>query len=387
MGGVRPSLTATPLAYACLGVLIAYWAAVGFVLAVDPYDVYRWGVRPRLDPHNVTRSSVRLFSALAKSRDFDLVMAGSSTAMGYRPGDIRKVFPDARRPVNLSYSAARPKDRDLLLKVLAAQTRARRVVVWLDHFYSGDSAQEATGFPGHLYDRSWSNDLRMVDWPGILSAWTALGGRPQPAEALKTPAERSGGWARDMYRDYQSPAGHRRALATLQASSGWIADEPACESFATLNDQLLPSLRHLSARGVSVDLVIPAYSLVFFRHRMTPAGLMEPGGSAAGMLAFRRCLTLASAALPDVRIWALDLDRQMISDMANYRDPAHLYGPSLHKAFAHIGDPAYRLTTANIDRYVADTRALIVDYRITNANWRQGSREAAAGLAPAAPAH
>lgn len=341
--------------------LLAYWLVAAFVFITDPYDLRPWGARVTVPAHLVTPETRLLAMAVGRSRDFDLVMIGSSTAISYTPDQIKAAFPDAGRPVNFSYDSGRPGDRSFITDSVARYSNAKRVVLWIDWFYLVQADAVVEGWPEYLFDQDVANDLRMVNPKAIEASIGVLNGRP-PVENSERYAEWAGRW-RQQYLSYQTPRNMKVVMDEYRASVGTLRRDQGrgCEAYETL-DRLVPALRTMSERGKSVDLVLPAYSVLFYGSQLGTIGY-----DFSSLMAFRRCLAQATSGLSGVSIWALDSDIGMITDLGNYKDPGHLYPPqALQSALAGIGDPRYRLTPANVDERNETLWRTVRDYRYTN---------------------
>ncbi len=345
--------------------LIAYWVVAAFVVIVDPYDLRPWGAKVT-PPSSLSQPETRVLAmAVARSQAFDLVMVGSSTAAPYRPEQIRAAFPRVENPVNFSYFGARPGDRDFVTRAVARYTGADRVVIWIDWTYIWEPEELIPGWPTYMYDANPTNDLRMINHEAIGASIDVLAGKP-PIRSSKASVESlAGAWRRE-YEAYQSPGAMQATMAQYRASVADLRPGAArsCDSYRTLTEQLAPALRTLAERGKAVDLILPPYSVVFYGHT-----LRSRGYDFSSLLAFRRCLALATADMAQVNVWALDSDIAMISDLGNYRDAAHLYRPgALQSALAGIGDPRYRLTPQNVDAQNDALWRAVQGYRYTNSS-------------------
>lgn len=372
-GGAAAQRGTTPFILVSGLFLLAYWIIAAFVFITDPYDLRPWGAKAPMPAHLVTSESRVLALAVSKSPAFDLVMIGSSTAVSYTPEQIRAVFPESRNPVNFSYPGGRPKDRDFVLTAVARNTDAARVVVWIDWSYLAGAEEVVPGWPSYLFDDSLINDLRMINPEAISASFSMLNGRPAFVPSEREARSTAGAWGQ-LYRRFQSPRSMKAVMSDYDASVRTLQRGPErrCEDYPTLDHQLAPALRTLAARGKQVDLVLPAYSVVFYGHT-----LRSNRFELASLMDFRRCLALAASGLPNVKVWALDGDLQMISDLGNYRDAAHLYAPAaLQSALAGIGDPRYRLTPENVDARNTALWNAVQGYRYTNSYTRpETSRE------------
>jgi hypothetical protein len=219
-------------------------------------------------------------------------------------------------------------------------------VIWIDWTYIWEPEETIPGWPEYLFDANPANDLRMINHEAIGASIDVLSGRPPISGAERYVDSLAGAWRRE-FQAYQAPEAMRSTMSRYRASVDAMRPgaQRSCDAYETLTRQLAPALRTMIARGKTVDLVLPPYSVVFYGDTLPSRGY-----DFFSLLAFRRCLALAAADMPRVSIWALDSDTAMITDLGNYRDAAHLYSPeALRSALAGIGDPRYRLTPENVD--------------------------------------
>jgi hypothetical protein len=307
----------------------------------------------------------------ARDPQADVILIGSSTALLYTPDVIRATFPLARDVWNLSYRAARPADRDIVMRFIAAKAHARRVIVLLDYFYSADPTLRATDFPGYFYDANPLNDLRIINasMPGALLS-TLRSGEPFQTGA---PVERR--TARSFAQQYAS-SNTPDARAAWQAAIGrqrGTIDRPGrtrCRDLIPFEQQLLPAIRTLSKRGIAVDIFVPPYSpLMYYTFQDAPDHVQVAGRSfLEDQLLLRRCAVTETARLASVAVWAPDRDLGLIATIGNFKDPAHLaWTKQAQDTLKRIGDPKYRLTTDNVGDYVQRMRRLVVSYRLPDA--------------------
>jgi hypothetical protein len=342
----------------------AYLAVASLVLSVDPYDIYPWGARPVLTTNDVSReASIQLVDVAAKTPDMGIILIGGSTAAMYRPDDLMALFPGEGRAYNLSYAGPRPADRDLILRRILEVGSARRVIVALDWMYIVRPGDMRPAFPAFLYDDDRANDLRMVDLKGIQRSIAVLRG-----DVVYDHAE---AWARYQrntprtYAAYQTPATMRTLAQLVDRERGGV-DRPSgktCADFGSLNRQLVPTVKALAAKGVKVDLMTPVYAYPFYyewRGQISPSLLDET-------VIYRRCVVEALDGVPNVRIFAMDLDPAIAGDMANYRDTGHLFTPRyLNGLIQAVAADTHRLTRRNIDAYDTGLRAAVKTYRVRN---------------------
>ena len=345
--------------------LLVYWTAAAVIIAVDPYDLYAWGRTPHVDPEHFRRGRARfLVSVASRDKTKEVVSLGSSPAMMYSAQAITDALPGAPSALNLSYQAVRPLDRHIVMSEFARYSGVKRLLVWFDWSYALPPAAINDGFPAQMYDEDPLNDLRMVNFAALGDAWQMLvTGGPFP-ERPRSSAKAD----REEYEQFQTRE-NMEALARIIDVYRPDVDRPSrhdCDEFETLKTQTIPTVRALAARNVKVDFIIPAYSLMMYY----PLSARRGGDvRLLDQLLMRRCLVHAAATIGGVRVVGLDADLPLVSDLAHYRDQGHVYGEQLaNRLLKRIADPAYELTTANVDNYVERLHAAVKNYRIINSN-------------------
>ncbi|WP_336961467.1 hypothetical protein [Sphingobium aquiterrae] len=370
-GPARPSLQ-TVRARAALPMLLAfafigsvYLLLVTLVVAADPYDIYRWGKRPPLELSDTPRDEVvEWIDVATKNPKINTFLVGSSVTAMYSPSYMRALLGPQAVVYNLSYGGPRPKDRDMILDRLKKNPHVRRVILTFDWMYIRGPTVANRNFPTFLYDNHHMNDMRMVNLEAIDDAIDLLSGDL----SYNNPDDRNyARYVRDQYRRFQRPSQMARLQrlidqrrATIGASSG-----KTCASFGAIHEQLLPNLRAFSARGVKVDILMPVISYADYYARQTDIG---PTMLDEQMIA-RRCLVLAVAHLPGIRVFALDGNPEIAGDLANFRDPGHVYNPVILRRFvAGIVTGKDQLTAASVDNYVREIRTAVQHYRVRNSH-------------------
>lgn len=365
---VRRSRRFSPGPIAAALLLLGYWLAAAVVIAVDPLDLYSWGVKPQIETRWQATRALELFSTAARDEQSNTIVVGSSTMMLYTPADIRKAFPDARKPWNISYGGARPIDRDALLRQLARSETPRHIILALDWSYVMDASIEQPGFSSYLYDKSWINDLRQVNGSNlkIIADWARSG---QIIVGSDAPAL-TDDWAKRRaqsieWHSAERTAEIRQVLESYRTTLA-VTDLTRCSQLSTISDQLIPSLKALSAKNNRIDILFPPYSPLMYlpvgktRNRVDALG---PGFFFNHML-LRRCVVEMTSAIPNVFIWAPDKDLSLIADFDRYNDPGHLIDKrALWQTFTSIGDPNFRLTPDNVNAYIDSLKMFTLTYK------------------------
>lgn len=347
-------------------VWLAYMMPALFVVGIDPYDLYPWGVRVKLVTRYDIANTTRLIAIGTGDPQADTILVGSSTTVAIRPEDLVAALPGARTPWNLSYPAAGSTDRLIVLDRIADRSKARHVLVMLDHFLALPEELTGQGFPVPLFDSNFTNDLRVVDARTLRDARTALRlGTPFPDRAA---AERA--WRLVYERGFRRYLDDPRELAavaqSLRAHRSSIdkgLGKP-CSAFPLL-PPFEASIRRLAAQGRRVDVIVPVYSPAFYYRSRMPGALHDLVGDTflGDQLSMRRCAVEALAQAPNVTVSALDQDLALIGDVSNFGDPGHLRNRvNFRRLLAATLDPRYRLTAANVGGYVERLRRGVKAY-------------------------
>ena len=365
--GRRRLRAAAPMLAVFGGIWLVYLSVVATVLVTDPYDIYRWGSKVQFTANDVPRDNViRLIDAVAKKTDINTFLVGGSTTAMYSPDDIENALGGKTVAYNLSYGGPRPMDRDIVLDQLAAIARSDRIIMTFDWMYILDPESMRQGFPEFLYDREILDDIRMVDLAAVARTLQILTGKVQYDSK---DGERYAKFVEQQYRAFQEKSKMAK-LQVLIEQYRPVIDAPSgrsCSSFNAIDEQLVPTLRKFNEMGVEVDILIPILSYANYYFRMSdisPTLLDE-------VLLSRRCLVEAVEGLHNVRVFAFDHDPAIAGDLANFRDPGHVYNPEiLRKTLSSISNGENILTRSNIGDYERRIRTEVKNYRVKNSRMR-----------------
>ena len=230
-----------------------------FVFLVDPYDLRSVGVRVRLADTTYADAVVPRLVSVAAHDGSDLVLVGASTSMAITLAMLREAFPEAARPVNLSFVSMRA---DQLATVLG-------VIPDLEDPEAGHHQHRIHVQPGDRVDQARHRDplLRQRlarSGPGVRSrrgrhghhrAQDGRRGQPGVAEARPAAARLH---ARQSATD-ETPRRQRSAGGSRGYVSAWVTSAPeiCCDQVPVLRATLVPFLQRIAARDVRVDLLLP----------------------------------------------------------------------------------------------------------------------------------
>jgi hypothetical protein len=343
---------------------------------IDPFDIYPWGIRPQLKTNgDYSAESTRyLAAAVAKTPAFDTILLGGSTGRLYTVEMMEEILPGTRSAFNLSYSAPSSADRAAVYRQLLRFSSAHRFILEADWTYILPKAWQrpTPGFPIYLYDDVWWNDVRGMNMPAFQLSWAALRGEPLWLTAWSRGVEQAA--YRNRYELMQSEASKAKFRDYI-ARHKMSIDTPSklsCETMDAIGEELAPFARALAARGMEVDVVIPAYSwvLYYWTEDADPRGLSRPS-LLNDLLQMRRCLVQALDDLPRVRIFAFDNVPGLASDWNNYFDPGHLYNLEVNRYILRsIAEGKHVLSRGNIEADIAQLRSNVIRYEFTsNKTW------------------
>jgi hypothetical protein len=344
-------------------VFAAIWSAAILVLTVNPLGVFSWGVGPKLDASDYKNmTTYLLIDAVIKDPSIDVVLVGSSTGWRFRRGLMDRYLP-AKNAINISYAAALPADRAIVMDRLGRLGHFKRIIMTLDWSYIVQPDEMREGFPGYLYDDGVIDKIRMVDPTTVALAWERLMGEPLRLAHWKTGDEDTEDPTADGgSQNIQSPAGLRRLARQMELHRSEV-DLPSgmrCADFATINRQLVPEAKLLASRHIAFDVVIMPLSLATY--------YSPPRGEFPFMnkeLQMRACAVKALDGIPGVRIFAFDNVLGLTDNLANYKNTAHLRKPELFVMMLRaISQGTQRLTRANVDGEMALLRRRILAYKL-----------------------
>ena len=340
---------------AAIAVAASVWLVTLAIVAIDPFDMYPWGVRLRMEDRDYSFDAIPFALDVAtKESGTDAFLIGASTEAGFTRSLLSSLLPGIHHPQNLSYNGPRTPDRALVDQLVLQNAHPKRVLLALDvpYYLTGDHAARlnaSSRFPSYLYDDTPVNDVRMIGATAIRLAFAELRGKGfWLPEWGKSDDEKRGA----VYAKFQS-ARSRALLARQIAQIGTAVaarSGATCSDFTSLANDLVPFARQLSARHIALDLFFPPLSKAAYA-----SWLATPRAAASGPtifsdgLLFRQCAVDALSDIPGVRIFAFDNEDWITSDLSNYEDVSHLYNESIFAyMLRQMANGRNRLTKANV---------------------------------------
>ncbi len=362
------------LLIAMAAVLAVWWGALVLVLAVDPLNLYSWGVAPKLaDSGYPPEATPYLIDVVAKDPAVDTVLIGGSTSVAFRRDLMKEELAGTGNAFNVSYSAVRAGDRALVSERLLASTSLRRVLIAVDWIYAlqGPLNSEPS-FPAYLYDRSPFNDARMIGLDTVNLAVDAVSHHPLGLSDWSWPAYEAS--RKKLYSRFQTPEQMLRLRDAIGRYRAEVATPTTltCADLDAVNRQLLPFVRALSVKKIEIDLFFPPYSYAAYydwlatpqRRAIVGAGFLED------QLLLRRCLVDAVAAMPGTRVFAFDNETWLAGDLQNYSDTTHLLNENAFRyMLQQIATGSHQLTRENVSGEAALLRQRVAGYEFKNSNF------------------
>jgi hypothetical protein len=205
----------------------------------------------------------------------------------------------------------------------------------------------------------------MVDFEAVRRTLKVLAGQTRYDSR---DGERYAKFVVHQYDTFQKPSRMAELRALIKEYRS-VIDNPSgrsCASFNAVDEQLVPRIRRFAKKGVKIDVVMPILSYVSYYFNMSaisPTLLDE-------VLISRRCLVEAVDGLPNVRVFAFDDDPAIAGDLANFRDPGHVYSAEvLKRTLTSLSVGKNMLTRANVGEYERRIRTEVKNYVVKNSNF------------------
>lgn len=333
----------------------------------DPYDLRFARPAARLADHPYPPDVVpRLFEAAARGKA-DLVIVGGSTSMGYTATMIRRAFPLAQRPVNLSYSCADTDDMRLVLPILEQSRDIRRVIVSIDVTLINKCLppRSQSALDPRYYRHDWNDPA-----PEFSAESLVLSKAEMQTHILDLPGwrprlpDRVEGMTDDQPLT-SSPAAVAEIAGLVAKTRGKVTTGPdaSCALVPAIKEVIAPFVRRMSARGVAVDIMAPPYSLAIYA-TWTADPQRFPASPFASIMALQRCALQETAGLPNVRFHGFGADPAMVGNLGLYRDVGHLEDYATYQTILdRIATGANVLTPAQWPAYEATLKREVDAFR------------------------
>ncbi|MEE9433204.1 MAG: hypothetical protein V3V15_03080 [Sphingorhabdus sp.] len=358
----RPALLVASgiwLAYICIGALI---------IGVDPYDLYPWGKDITVASRHQPFDAARLIRLAAKDKNADTILIGSSPTTMYTPDDIKKAFPGTNKPWNISYHGATAYDREQTLDELVEYSDAKHFIITIDYFYA-DPRIITRNFPDYMYDDNLTNDLRMINLGSLKASYLTLR-YGTPYRDISAMLTKEDGYIASFRNRFQNKNNMAILRDNIENYRGKIAavGRVNCNEFPML-EPFFSQITALSAKGARVDLIIPAYSpAIYYDWIAAPIQRRLVGRTMLNdQLLMRRCVVEKASQINQVSVSSIDLDEDIVGDLANFRDSGHLdHKDNLMAILSAPEDPDRRITRNNLENYIKKVRNTVLNYQFHN---------------------
>ncbi|MEM0942923.1 MAG: hypothetical protein AAGI70_03155 [Pseudomonadota bacterium] len=333
-----------------------YWMAAAVIAALDPLDLYPWGAPPNLDADFNRHEAYYLLSAAAKA-DVEVLMLGGSTLARVKNADLRRAF-GVERALNLSMSMTRPVDRRYILEMVVEHSPADRVVIGLDWVFALPDGIARENSPDHLFDETPLNDLRLVSPLGLHLAWQQITGAPLGPRSWRADGEDAlDDWVFGVFQKEVARGNLKRLAPMTRALSPGAVTLPGaatCTRYPLVSEALRDAAAALTARGVTVDILVPPFALRAYRtwnYRTTGVPLLVRP-FLASQLMIRGCAVAAIRDLPGARVFAFDNETEITGDLTKFRDSIHLYDMEVYNHLLdEIAAGRHTLDAVNFSAY------------------------------------
>ena len=216
------------------------------------------GVRVRLADTTYADAVVPRLVSVAAHDGSDLVLVGASTSMAITPAMLREAFPEAARPVNLSFVSMRA---DQLASAGGDHTSKtlKRVIINIEFTFNREIEWIRPVTETRYYASAWHDPVPEFGADAVGMA----------ATVLRTGVVDNPGWRRrDPHRpDFmlaraplmKRPGASAQLAAAADTSQAWVTSAPeiSCDEVPVLRETLVPFLQRIAARDVRVDLLLP----------------------------------------------------------------------------------------------------------------------------------
>lgn len=370
-------LRRSPVVMVAAMVAAFYWGAAALIIAVDPLDIYPWGLKRGVPNIPLSDEGVTLtLSAATKDAHNKIFLIGGSTALGFTPDILNIAYPGMGQAVNLSYNGPTMADRQVVEHLVLTNAAPKRVVLELEWQYLEDRASArrhtaARDFPTYLYDETMANDLRMVTVDMLRLAVSKLRGNPILLPQWTIDPAKAAADARNAQSEFLSAAttGAIAASMTKHRADVGTPSRRQCADFFLISEEIVPFAKAAAKRQIAVDFLLPPYSRVLYYYWMDkPFWQLRStfhNGVLDQTLVFRRCLVGAVAGIPGVRVFAFDNDDWLTGNLALFRNEGHVVAGAPFVAMAAaIRGGSHQLTRENIDAYNRTMAEKVMSFRL-----------------------
>jgi len=311
--------------------------------------------------------------------DYDAVITGTSMSENFRTSEFDALF--RTKSVKVPFPGATFREiNDNLKAAFETHDNIRMVLRPLDYTHlieDKDLLREDMGeYPEYLYDRALFNDVKYIYNQSVVIGhvlpmlYRRLRGIPGGVDSFD-----SYGTSSYTYGAEQALEGRESFLIPGKPGVYPAAqqDEDGQETFAGTREEklLTQDERELLTDNITQNVTalamehpettflyfFPPYSAVWY-------GTLVEEGTFEKHLETERTAAQLMLSCPNIRLFSFSTLEEITTNLDNYRDAGH-YGPWINElilTYMHSG--MYELTSANLDDYIEEERALYsgIDY-------------------------
>lgn len=346
----------------CIQFLVSLSAAllaIGiFVIVVDPCYHYH---RPLLGED--MQNQVYQTPGAAEHFSYDGVIVGSSMTENFRSSWFAE---EGLRNLKLSYSGARTLDlKHILDRVFQSGNTVQYVWVDLNDYQLTTEADTRFGEPPqYLYNGPGFDDVQYlyngdVFWMSAARVWKKIAGVQSDIDAAYTWEDPELFSAEKVLAENQWEMGGLTKEEDMHAPS-----QPDMESHLKRCEENLDNLLPYVKAHPETEFVFyfPPYSMLYWARQADEDRMW--------ILDVYRHSAQILLEYDNVRVFYFQNEKEIISDLNNYRDECH-HSPQINRyIFECIRDGKQELTVQNVDVYFADMRQYAASFDYGEL-WRQ----------------
>jgi hypothetical protein len=323
-------------------------SVIGFVAAVDPYQIYHpvLGGRPRF-----ALPIQRYFVAgLARTSDYELALAGTSFLQNISNSAVERLC--GMRAVNLCMAGASIHEEASAIRLALEHKGTRMVIATLDYnSMSGGSLGKVVGsdyaFPEYLYDNSpFARLSYLLSWDSVTAARHALWGAATPEENENTDWP----WKFPPTMKFAAASAVRGIDPASINASFHMINLKAADMEQAFAVNIFPLLeKHPDAR---VRFVFVPYSILAW-HDFAQRGQMET------YFAFRKWLVAQQQRFGNFDVVDFQGRADIVTDLSHYADIYHFSEPIVEEVVGGACAGAQMMNAKNVDAHADDLRKLV----------------------------
>jgi hypothetical protein len=312
-------------AVGCIAVLL-------LIVIVDPYGIIP--IAPHLDRRSVSSNRNFSVAGLARKRDYDSAIVGSSTVNEYRPADLDAAI--GGRFVNLSIWGGNAWQQSLAVEAFSRNhPDARTMLVGLDNYWcvpGGAPNPPAAQFRPRMYDSSFLRALPgLFGTVALSAAWEELDYLSGRAQSRVGP---------DGYESYLPPLDRFVPSEVRNRIYGDPAGKPVPELDPEQIRQLLANWKqpYLASLDDIIRDLPPSTRLVLYFSPYHNYRQHADGASTAAMFeACKRATVDYARRRPNALVLDFMIPSELTRNDANYWDGVHISGPTAKRVADVIG--------------------------------------------------